>query len=102
MRLKDTNNDGVADEREVLLTGWHMRNSASLHGPFLGPDGWLYMTHGRHGYDITTKEGERLEGEASLSGAVAPMAPDSNAWRAAPSTTPSKSSSPRRVKPSAP
>lgn len=65
VRLKDTNNDGVADEREVLLTGWHMRNSASLHGPFLGPDGWLYMTHGRHGYDITTKEGERLEGEAS-------------------------------------
>lgn len=65
VRLKDTNNDGVADEREVLLTGWHMRNSASLHGPFLGPDGWIYMTHGRHGYDITTKEGERLQGEAS-------------------------------------
>ena len=65
VRLKDTDNDGVADEREVVLTGWHMRNSASLHGPFLGPDGWLYLTHGRHGYDITTKEGEHLEGEAS-------------------------------------
>lgn len=65
VRLKDTNNDGVADEREVLLTGWNMRNSASLHGPFLGPDGWMYLTHGRHGYDITTKEGERLQGEAS-------------------------------------
>lgn len=65
VRLKDTNGDGVADEREVILTGWNMRNSASLHGPFLGPDGWLYLTHGRHGYDITTKEGERLQGEAS-------------------------------------
>ncbi len=65
VRLKDTDQDGVADEREVILTGWNMRNSASLHGPFLGPDGWLYLTHGRHGYDITTKEGERLQGEAS-------------------------------------
>ena len=65
VRLKDTDGDGVANEREVLLTGWNMRNSASLHGPFLGPDGWLYLTHGRHGYDITSKEGVRFEGQAS-------------------------------------
>ncbi|MBX3176279.1 MAG: HEAT repeat domain-containing protein [Candidatus Hydrogenedentes bacterium] len=65
IRFKDTDGDGVANEREVLLTGWNMRNSASLHGPFLGPDGWLYLTHGRHGYDITSKEGVRFEGVAS-------------------------------------
>ncbi len=65
IRLKDTTGDGVADEREVLLTGWNMFNSASLHGPFLGPDGWLYLTHGRHGYDITSKEGVHFEGLAS-------------------------------------
>ncbi|MCF6284181.1 MAG: dehydrogenase, partial [Candidatus Hydrogenedentes bacterium] len=65
VRLKDADGDGVAEEREVLLKGWHMRNSASLHGPFLGPDGWLYLTHGRHGYDITSKEGVRFEGTAS-------------------------------------
>jgi len=65
IRLKDTNGDGVADEREVLLTGWNMRNSASLHGPFLGPDGWLYLTHGRHGYDIMSKEGVQFTGTAS-------------------------------------
>jgi len=65
VRLKDTDGDGVANEREVLLTGWNMRNSASLHGPFLGHDGWLYLTHGRHGYDITSKEGVHFEGTAS-------------------------------------
>ncbi len=65
IRLDDTNNDGVADRREVILTGWNVLNTASLHGPFLGPDGWLYLTHGRHGYKIQTKEGELLEGLAS-------------------------------------
>jgi putative membrane-bound dehydrogenase-like protein len=65
IRLDDTDNDGVADRREVILTGWNVLNTASLHGPFLGPDGWLYLTHGRHGYKIQTKEGELLEGLAS-------------------------------------
>lgn len=65
LRLKDTDGDGVADEREVLLTGWNVLNTASLHGPFLGPDGWLYLTHGRHGYKIKTKEGQVLEGMAA-------------------------------------
>jgi putative membrane-bound dehydrogenase-like protein len=65
IRLKDKDGDGVADEREVLLTGWNVLNTASLHGPFLGPDGWMYLTHGRHGYKIQTKEGQTLEGLAS-------------------------------------
>lgn len=66
IRLEDTNNDGVADVREVIVTGWHLSsNAASLHGPFLGPDGWLYLTDGRHGYEIKTKEGPTLKGEAS-------------------------------------
>lgn len=65
VRFTDTDNDGVSDTREVLLTGWNVYNTASLHGPFLGPDGRLYLTHGRHGYAITTKEGVRLEGLAS-------------------------------------
>ena len=65
LRFDDTDGDGIADERHVLLTGWNMFNSASLHGPFLGPDGWLYLTHGRHGYKIETWEGEVLEGLAS-------------------------------------
>jgi putative membrane-bound dehydrogenase-like protein len=65
LRLDDTDGDGVSDRREVILTGWNVRNTASLHGPFLGPDGWLYLTHGRHGYKIQTKEGTMLEGLAS-------------------------------------
>ena len=65
LRFRDTDDDGVADERDVLLTGWDVKNTASLHGPYLGPDGWLYLTHGRHGYKITTREGETIEGLAS-------------------------------------
>jgi putative membrane-bound dehydrogenase-like protein len=65
-RLEDTNGDGVADKREVIVSGWHLSsNAASLHGPFFGPDGWLYLTDGRHGYDITTKDGKTFKGEAS-------------------------------------
>lgn len=64
-RFDDANNDGVSEHREVILTGWNILNTASLHGPFLGPDGLMYLTHGRHGYKIQTKEGELLEGLAS-------------------------------------
>ncbi len=66
LRFEDTSGDGVADRREVVATGWNLSsNAASLHGPFLGPDGWLYLTDGRHGYKIKTREGTVLEGRAS-------------------------------------
>lgn len=64
-RFDDRDGDGVAEHRETILTGWNILNTASLHGPFFGPDGWLYLTHGRHGYKIQTKEGARLEGMAA-------------------------------------
>lgn len=63
--LDDADNDGISEHREVILTGWNILNTASLHGPFMGPDGLMYLTHGRHGYKIQTKEGEQLEGLAS-------------------------------------
>src|SRR5579864_8477178 len=66
IRLKDTDGDGVADEREVIVTGWNLSsNAASLHGPFFGPDGWLYLTDGRHGFNIKTKDGRSYEGLGS-------------------------------------
>lgn len=65
IRLEDTDDDGVADVYEIVHEGWNVKNTASLHGPFLGPDGWLYLTHGRHGYNIETREGETLAGEAA-------------------------------------
>jgi putative heme-binding domain-containing protein len=64
-RFDDPDGDGVSDHRETILSGWNVLNTASLHGPFLAPDGWLYLTHGRHGYMIQTKEGPVVEGEAA-------------------------------------
>ena len=66
IRLEDTDGDGVADKRDIIVHGWHLSsNAASLHGPFFGPDGWLYLTDGRHGFDIQTKDGRQFKGEAS-------------------------------------
>ena len=66
VRLEDTNGDGVADKRDVIVTGWHLSsNAASLHGPFFGPDGWLYLTDGRHGYDLKGRDGRTFKGESS-------------------------------------
>ncbi|HWB98280.1 MAG TPA: PVC-type heme-binding CxxCH protein [Bryobacteraceae bacterium] len=65
-RFEDTNQDGVADKKEAIVTGWTMSsNAASLHGPFFGPDGWLYLTDGRHGFHIKTKDGKQFDGMAS-------------------------------------
>lgn len=65
LRFDDVDGDGQADTRTILLSGWNVRGTASLHGPFLGPDGWLYLTDGRHGFDIRTKEGTNMKGLAS-------------------------------------
>ncbi len=66
LRLTDTDGDGVADKREVILTGWVLNsNAALLGGPFMGPDGWLYLTDARRGFDITTKEGQNLKGNSA-------------------------------------
>ncbi len=46
--LKDTDDDGKADIRRVLLTGFDTRSSTQLRvaHPTLGPDGWIYLTSG--------------------------------------------------------
>ena len=63
LRLTDTDGDGIAEKREVILTGWVLNaNGALLGGPFMGPDGWFYLTDARRGFDITTKEGQNLKG----------------------------------------
>lgn len=66
LRLTDTNDDGVADRRDVVLTGWPLRsNGTTLHGPYLGPDGWMYLTYNppSYTYKVKTKEGPVLEGQ---------------------------------------
>jgi putative heme-binding domain-containing protein len=46
-KLTDTNGDGVADEREEWFQGRTLTGCANdLHGPYLGPDGWIYWTKG--------------------------------------------------------
>ncbi len=66
IRFQDTNGDGVADVKEVVVTGWKMSsNAASLHGPIFGPDGWLYLTDGRHGFNIKTKDDREYKGLGS-------------------------------------
>lgn len=46
-KLTDTDNDGVADQREEWHRGGTLTGCANdLHGPFLGPDGWIYWCKG--------------------------------------------------------
>lgn len=66
LRFTDTDGDGVADKREVLLSGWTLNvNANSLVGPFMGPDGWLYLTSAIMGFDVTSREGSRLKGRTA-------------------------------------
>jgi quinoprotein glucose dehydrogenase len=62
-KLKDTNQDGVADERESLSYGYGVRFSLTghdLHGMKFGPDGKLYFTVGDRGANVMTQEGTQL------------------------------------------
>lgn len=65
-RLRDTSGAGVADERTELVKGFGFTgNAVDIHGPVLGPDGWLYWCDGRHGHEIKTREGKLLQGLAA-------------------------------------
>lgn len=46
--LKDTDGDGIADERRIVLTGFNASKTAQIRfsHPTLGPDGWIYLTSG--------------------------------------------------------
>jgi putative membrane-bound dehydrogenase-like protein len=46
-KLTDTNADGVADVRVEWFQGKSLGGCANdLHGPYLGPDGWIYWSKG--------------------------------------------------------
>jgi putative heme-binding domain-containing protein len=58
--------DGRAARRTELVTKFGFTgNAADIHGPFLGPDGWLYWTDGRHGHEIKRPDGQVLKGFAA-------------------------------------
>lgn len=72
--LEDTDNDGRADQRQIILTGFGHTDNGSLHGLIFGPDGWLYMTMGEpDGYRLVRRDGSILEG---TSGALIRCRPD--------------------------
>ncbi|MCH2182831.1 MAG: HEAT repeat domain-containing protein [Mariniblastus sp.] len=71
-RLRDTDGDGRADERESLASGFGVRTAFrghDLHGLTIGPDGWIYFSIGDRGYKID-------DGKDPASGAVFRYHPD--------------------------
>lgn len=62
-KLTDTDKDGVADQREMIVGGFeYTGNAADVHGPFLHPqNGRLYWCHGRKGHKVVQKDGTPVD-----------------------------------------
>ena len=72
--FEDTDGDGRADKRTVVLTGFGHSDNGSLHGLTFGPDGWLYFTMGNpDGYNLRGPDGSHARGTA---GALIRCRPD--------------------------
>ena len=59
--LKDSDGDGKADIRKVVLTGFHTKSTTQLRvsHPKLGPDGWIWVTAGLQGGDVKSPGNEK-------------------------------------------
>ncbi|MEY4483781.1 MAG: hypothetical protein RL693_1233, partial [Verrucomicrobiota bacterium] len=61
-KLTDTDNDGIADQREMLVGGFgYTGNAADVHGPFLHPNGRLYWCHGRKPHRVVNRDGSVVD-----------------------------------------
>ena len=61
--LEDRDNDGVADSRQSLASGFGVRVGFlghDLHGLRLGPDGRIYFSIGDRAASVTTLDGRKL------------------------------------------
>lgn len=58
-KLTDTDGDGVADKREEWFAGKTLTGCANdLHGPYAGPDGWIYWCKGAFAKQTYEREGK--------------------------------------------
>ena len=65
-KLTDENDDGVADRREEWFKGGTLTGCANdLHGPYLGPDGWIYWCKGAF-----AKQSHQIQGQPFTSRAA--------------------------------
>lgn len=61
-RLKDSNQDGIADDRSLLATGFGLHIAYAghdMHGLTIGPDGKIYWSVGDKGISVTSQEGRK-------------------------------------------
>jgi putative membrane-bound dehydrogenase-like protein len=59
-KLTDNDGDGVADERIEWFQGKTLTGCANdLHGPYLGPDGWIYWCKGAFAQQTYERPGKR-------------------------------------------
>ncbi len=59
-KLTDTNGDGVADERIEWFKGKTLTGCANdLHGPYAGPDGWIYWCKGAFAEQTYERPGQK-------------------------------------------
>lgn len=58
-KLTDTDGDGVCDKREEWFAGKTLTGCANdLHGPYAGPDGWIYWCKGAFAKQTYEREGK--------------------------------------------
>lgn len=66
LKLTDTTGKGRADKREVWMDGKTVTGCMNdLHGPWLGPDGWIYWTKGAFAPQTYTIHGKEWKTRAS-------------------------------------
>ena len=64
MKFRDSDDDGVADERESIAHGFGVHIAYAghyMHGLTVGPDGRIYWSIGDKGVNVTSKEGKKFE-----------------------------------------
>jgi putative membrane-bound dehydrogenase-like protein len=66
-KFTDTDDDGVADKEEIWFDGKTLTNCANdLHGPYRGPDGWIYWCKGAFAkQEYTLPNGKKFTTRAS-------------------------------------